>query len=122
MAIKVLYAKEGTIQAIPSRGIVIFHLYNRHLITKSLRKKLTFLIQCFDFKLKLFSKICHSLVLLLLEACPEQSCVVCEYIENIILKNRFMRKNNTSLIAWYGGFRIAWEVRSALSFHHNNKP
>ena len=61
-------------------------------------------------------------MLLLLGACPEQGCLVYEYMENGSLEDRLMRKNNTPPIPWYERFRIAWEVASAIAFLHNTKP
>ncbi|XP_057527836.1 U-box domain-containing protein 35-like isoform X2 [Amaranthus tricolor] len=76
----------------------------------------------FHQELEILSRIRHPHVLLLLGACPEQGCLVYEYMENGSLEDRLMRKNNTPPIPWYERFRIAWEVASAIAFLHNTKP
>ncbi|KAL2920436.1 U-box domain-containing protein 35 [Bienertia sinuspersici] len=76
----------------------------------------------FHQELEILSKIRHPHLLLLLGACPEQGCLVYEYMENGSLEDRLLRKNDTPPIPWYERFRIAWEVASSLAFLHNNKP
>lgn len=61
-------------------------------------------------------------MLLLLGACPEQGCLVYEYMENGSLEDRLLQNNDKPPIPWYERFRIMWEVASALAFLHNNKP
>ncbi|XP_074294197.1 U-box domain-containing protein 35-like [Silene latifolia] len=73
-------------------------------------------------ELEILSKIRHPHLLLLLGACPEQGCLVYEYMENGSLEDRLLRRNDTPPIPWYDRFRIIWEVASALAFLHNNKP
>ncbi|KAK9665706.1 hypothetical protein RND81_14G130000 [Saponaria officinalis] len=73
-------------------------------------------------ELEILSKIRHPHLLLLLGACPDQGCLVYEYMENGSLEDRLFRKNDTPPIPWYDRFRIIWEVASALAFLHNNKP
>uniref|UniRef100_A0A803KT77 RING-type E3 ubiquitin transferase n=1 Tax=Chenopodium quinoa TaxID=63459 RepID=A0A803KT77_CHEQI len=76
----------------------------------------------FHQELEILSRIRHPHLLLLLGACPEQGCLVYEYMENGSLEDRLLRKNDTPPIPWYERFRIAWEVATALAFLHNNKP
>lgn len=67
------------------------------------------------------SQIRHPHLLILLGACPEQSCLVYEFMENGSLEDVLMKKNSTPLL-WCDRFRIAWEVASALVFLHSTKP
>ncbi|OVA04666.1 Protein kinase domain [Macleaya cordata] len=76
----------------------------------------------FQQELEILSKIRHPHLLLLLGACPDQGCLVYEYMENGNLEDRLFRKNNTPPIPWFDRYRIAWEVASALLFLHNSKP
>jgi len=75
-----------------------------------------------QFQLEILSKIRHPHLLLLLGACPEEGCLVYEYMENGSLEDRLFCKNHISPIPWFERFRIAWEVASALAFLHSNKP
>ncbi|XP_057249579.1 U-box domain-containing protein 35 isoform X2 [Beta vulgaris subsp. vulgaris] len=76
----------------------------------------------FHQELDILSRIRHPHVLLLLGACPEQGCLVYEYMENGSLEDRLLQNNDKPPIPWYERFRIMWEVASALAFLHNNKP
>lgn len=73
-------------------------------------------------ELKISSEIQHPHLLLLLGACPEQGCLVYEYMQNGSLEERLFRKDNTLPIPWFERYRIAWEVASALLFLHSSKP
>lgn len=74
------------------------------------------------FQLEILSRIRHPNLLLLLGACPDNGCLVYEYMENGSLEDRLFRKNGTAPIPWFERYRIAWEVASALSFLHSSKP
>lgn len=76
----------------------------------------------FQQELEILSKIRHPHLLILLGACPEQGCLVYEYMENGSLEDKLVRKNNTPPIPWFDRFRIAWEIASALVFLHNSDP
>ncbi|KAK3033243.1 hypothetical protein RJ639_033123 [Escallonia herrerae] len=73
-------------------------------------------------ELEILSKIHHPHLLILLGACPDQGCLVYEYMENGSLEDRLIQKNNAPPIPWFERYRIAWEVASALVFLHNAKP
>ncbi|KAG2240054.1 hypothetical protein Bca52824_091174 [Brassica carinata] len=76
----------------------------------------------FDQELEILSKIRHPHLVLLLGACPEQGCLVYEYMDNGSLDDRLMQVNDTPPIPWFERFRIALEVASALVFLHKSKP
>ncbi|XP_010555606.1 PREDICTED: U-box domain-containing protein 35 isoform X2 [Tarenaya hassleriana] len=76
----------------------------------------------FQQELEILSKIRHPHLLLLLGACPEQGCLVYEYMENGSLEDRLFQVNNSPPIPWFERVRIAWEVASALVFLHKSKP
>jgi serine/threonine protein kinase len=73
-------------------------------------------------ELEVLSKIRHPHLLILLGACPENGCLVYEYMENGSLEDRLFRKYNSPPIPWFDRFRIAYEIASALVFLHNTKP
>lgn len=73
-------------------------------------------------QLEILSRIRHPNLLLLLGACPENGCLVYEYMENGSLEDRLFKKNGTAPIPWHERFRIAWEVASGLAFLHRSKP
>ncbi|KAK7322455.1 hypothetical protein VNO77_25836 [Canavalia gladiata] len=76
----------------------------------------------FQQELEILSRIRHPNLLLLVGACPDNGCLVYEYMENGNLEDRLLRKNNTAPIPWFERFRIAYEVASALAFLHSSKP
>ncbi|XP_041994968.1 U-box domain-containing protein 35-like isoform X1 [Salvia splendens] len=79
-------------------------------------------VKQFEQELKILSKIRHPHLLILLGACPEQSCLVYEFMENGSLEDRLFRKDKTPPLLRFDRVRIAWEVASALVFLHNSKP
>lgn len=76
----------------------------------------------FKQELDILGRICHPHLLMLIGACPDNGCLVYEYMENGSLDDRLQCKDNTSPLPWFDRFRIAWEVASALTFLHNSKP
>lgn len=75
------------------------------------------------FQLEVLGKIRHPHLLMMLGACPEHGCLVYEYMENGSLDDMLQRrKQNSSPLAWFDRFRVAWEVAAALMFLHSSKP
>jgi serine/threonine protein kinase len=74
------------------------------------------------FQLEVLGKIRHPHLLMMLGACPEHGCLVYEYMENGSLDDMLQCRKNTSPLAWFDRFRIAWEVAAALMFLHSSKP
>ncbi|GAB4858836.1 hypothetical protein Ancab_010314 [Ancistrocladus abbreviatus] len=97
-------------------------LHHTNVAVKVLHSKEGSQSKQFQQELEVLSKIRHPNVLLLLGACPEEGCLVYEYMDNGSLEDRLFCKNNTPPIPWYDRYRIAWEVASALAFLHNTKP
>ncbi|CAJ1958629.1 unnamed protein product [Sphenostylis stenocarpa] len=98
------------------------NLYHTTVAVKVLRTNGNLKSKQFQQELEILSKIRHPNLLLLLGACPDHGCLVYEYMENGNLEDRLLRKNNTAPIPWFGRFRIAWEIASALAFLHSSKP
>lgn len=75
-------------------------------------------------QLEVLGRIRHPHLLLLLGACPDQGCLVYEYMENGSLDDRLQQKRRQGEppLRWSDRFRIAWEVASALAFLHNARP
>lgn len=61
-------------------------------------------------------------MVLLLGACPEQGCLVYEYMDNGSLEDRLFRKNNSRPLSWRKRFQIASEIATALLFLHQTRP
>ncbi|KAG2550524.1 hypothetical protein PVAP13_9KG334400 [Panicum virgatum] len=76
----------------------------------------------FKQELEVLSKTRHRHLLLLLGACLDRACLVCEYMENGSLEDRLQCKGGTSPLPWYYRFRIAWEIALALIYLHSSRP
>lgn len=76
----------------------------------------------FQQEVEVLCCIRHPHMVLLLGACPEQGCLVYEYMQNGSLEDCLSRKNKTPPLSWQHRFRIAAEICSALLFLHQNKP
>lgn len=61
-------------------------------------------------------------MVLLLGACPENRCLVYEYMENGSLEDYLLNKNGKPTLPWFFRFRIIFEMACGLSFLHNAKP
>ncbi|KAG9451804.1 hypothetical protein H6P81_004708 [Aristolochia fimbriata] len=73
-------------------------------------------------EVEVLSQLCHPHLLLLLGACPENGCLVYEYMDNGSLEDRLFCRNNTPPIPWYTRFQIILEVAQGLAFLHGMKP
>lgn len=76
----------------------------------------------FQQEVEFLSRMHHPHIVLLLGACPEQGCLVYEYLANGSLEDRLRCSGNTSPLPWHTRFRIAAEVATALLFLHSLKP
>lgn len=61
-------------------------------------------------------------MVLLLGACPENGCLVYEYMANGSLEDRLFMRGNTPPMPWQHRFRIAAEIGTGLHFLHQAKP
>ncbi|XVF35067.1 hypothetical protein REPUB_Repub18cG0113000 [Reevesia pubescens] len=73
-------------------------------------------------EVEVLSQLHHPHIVLLLGACPENGCLVYEYLENGSLEEQIPQKNGKPPLPWFIRFRIVFEVASGLSFLHNSKP
>lgn len=73
-------------------------------------------------EVEVLSQIRHPHMVLLLGACPENGCLVYEYLENGSLEDYIFRKNGKPSLPWFVRFRIVFEVACGLAFLHNSKP
>ncbi|GLU10078.1 hypothetical protein SLE2022_269040 [Rubroshorea leprosula] len=73
-------------------------------------------------EVEVLSRLHHPNIVLLLGACPENGCLVYEYLENGSLEEYIFRLNGKPPLPWFIRFRIAFEVASGLAFLHNSKP
>ncbi|XP_028804840.1 U-box domain-containing protein 35 isoform X2 [Neltuma alba] len=98
------------------------NLHHTVVAVKVLHSKGSHKIKQFQRELEILSRVRHPNLLLLLGACPDDGCLVYEYMENGSLEDRLLKKNGTAPLPWYERYRIAWEVASALAFLHSSKP
>ncbi|XP_073299273.1 U-box domain-containing protein 35-like isoform X2 [Primulina huaijiensis] len=76
----------------------------------------------FQREVEVLSRIRHPHMVILLGACPENGCLVYEYMDNGSLEDRLYRKNGTPPLSWRARFRIAAEIAIALNFLHQTRP
>lgn len=79
-------------------------------------------MQQFQQEVEVLSSIRHPNMVLLLGACPENGCLVYEYMDNGSLDDRLFRRGGTPTIPWHIRFSIAAEIATALLFLHQTKP
>ncbi|PPS19363.1 hypothetical protein GOBAR_AA01211 [Gossypium barbadense] len=73
-------------------------------------------------EVEVLSQLHHPHIVLLLGACPENGCLVYEYLENGSLEEHILQKSGKPPLPWFIRFRIVFEVASGLAFLHNSKP
>nr|KJB65211.1 hypothetical protein B456_010G084700 [Gossypium raimondii] len=73
-------------------------------------------------EIEVLSQLHHPHIVLLLGACPENGCLVYEYLENGSLEEHILQKSGKPPLPWFIRFRIVFEVASGLAFLHNSKP
>ncbi|CAA7022257.1 unnamed protein product [Microthlaspi erraticum] len=73
-------------------------------------------------EVEVLSQLRHPHVVLLLGACPENGCLVYEYLENGSLEEYIFHQKNKPPLPWFIRFRIIFEVACALAFLHSSKP
>nr|DAD49042.1 TPA_asm: hypothetical protein HUJ06_018979 [Nelumbo nucifera] len=73
-------------------------------------------------EVEVLSQLRHPHMVLLLGACPENGCLVYEYLENGSLEECLFRKKGTPPLPWFVRFKIAFDVACGLAFLHNSKP
>ncbi|CAN0903631.1 U-box domain-containing protein 52 [Linum grandiflorum] len=76
----------------------------------------------FQQEVDVLSRIRHPNMVLLMGACPDQGCLVYEYMANGSLDDRLSRRGNTPPLSWQLRFRIAAEIATGLHFLHQTKP
>ncbi|KAK7329670.1 hypothetical protein VNO77_23844 [Canavalia gladiata] len=73
-------------------------------------------------EVEILSQLHHPNMVLLLGACPENGCLVYEYMENGSLEDYLLNKNRKPPLPWFSRYRIVFEMACGLSFLHNSKP
>lgn len=73
-------------------------------------------------EVEILSQLHHPNMVLLLGACPENGCLVYEYLENGSLEDYLLNRNGKPPLPWFFRFRIIFEMACGLSFLHNSKP
>ncbi|WZY81168.1 hypothetical protein YC2023_027552 [Brassica napus] len=83
----------------------------------SIEKKEEFLRE-----ISVLSQLRHPHVVLLLGACPDNGCLVYEYMENGSLDAHISPKKGKPSLSWFIRLRIIYETACGLAFLHNSKP
>jgi serine/threonine protein kinase len=73
-------------------------------------------------EVEVLSQLRHPHVVLLLGACPENGCLVYEYLENGSLEEYIFHRKNKPPLPWFIRFRVIFEVACGLAFLHSSKP
>ncbi|KAL9841258.1 putative U-box domain-containing protein 34, protein kinase RLK-Pelle-RLCK-IXb family [Arabidopsis thaliana] len=73
-------------------------------------------------EVEVLSQLRHPHVVLLLGACPENGCLVYEYLENGSLEEYIFHRKNKPPLPWFIRFRLIFEVACGLAFLHSSKP
>ncbi|XP_010526382.1 PREDICTED: U-box domain-containing protein 34 [Tarenaya hassleriana] len=73
-------------------------------------------------EVEVLSQLRHPHVVLLLGACPENGCLVYEYLENGSLEEYIYHRKNKPPLPWFIRFRVIFEIACGLAFLHNSKP
>lgn len=76
----------------------------------------------FQQEVEVLSCIRHPNMVLLLGACPENGCLVYEFMANGSLEDCLFRKANDPILSWQLRFRIAAEIATGLLFLHQARP
>ncbi|XP_022929605.1 U-box domain-containing protein 35-like [Cucurbita moschata] len=76
----------------------------------------------FQQEVEVLSCIRHPNMVLLLGACPENGCLVYEFMGNGSLEDCLFRKANNPVLSWQLRFRIAAEIATGLLFLHQHRP
>ncbi|CDY38258.1 BnaA10g11060D [Brassica napus] len=86
-------------------------------IPDTIEKKQEFLRE-----ISVLSQLRHPHVVLLLGACPDNGCLVYEYMDNGSLDAHISRKKGKPSLPWFIRFKIIYETACGLAFLHNSKP
>ncbi|CAA3008375.1 U-box domain-containing 34-like isoform X1 [Olea europaea subsp. europaea] len=73
-------------------------------------------------EIEVLSHFRHPHIILLLGACPDNGCLVYEYMENGSLEDHIFCKNGRPPLPWFVRFRVAFEIACGLAFLHYSKP
>lgn len=75
-----------------------------------------------NYQVEVLSEIRHPNMVILMGACPENGCLVYEYMSNGSLEDRLACQNYTHPLSWELRFKIAAEIATGLLFLHKRKP
>lgn len=76
----------------------------------------------FQQEVEVLSRMRHPNMVILMGACPDNGCLVYEYMDNGCLDDRLLCKDETPPLPWTTRFTIAAEIATGLNFLHQTKP
>ncbi|KAJ7565236.1 hypothetical protein O6H91_02G053400 [Diphasiastrum complanatum] len=97
-------------------------LHHTNVAIKVLKENASQGLAQFRREVEILGRIHHPHMVLLLGCCPENGCLVYEFMANGSLEDRLKCRGGTPPLPWYTRFRIAAEVAIALLFLHGSKP
>ncbi|KAI4325348.1 hypothetical protein MLD38_030758 [Melastoma candidum] len=97
-------------------------LDNTPVAIKILRSDVSQGLRQFKQEVEVLSSIRHPNMVLLVGACPENGCLIYEYMDYGNLEDRLFRSDGSPPIPWRNRFVIAAEIASGLFFLHQTKP
>ncbi|XP_077230088.1 U-box domain-containing protein 35-like [Tasmannia lanceolata] len=89
---------------------------------KILRSDATQGMKQFQQEVEVLSRIRHPNMVQLMGACPDNGCLIYEYMANGSLEDCILRQTNSSPLPWQLRFKIAAEIATGLLFLHEMKP
>lgn len=78
----------------------------------------------FHMEVEVLSKIRHPNIVLLMGQCPEEACIVYEFMQGGNLQSRIVRSgpNAPPPLQWFDRIRIISEISGALLYMHSHRP